>query len=149
MVSFFSKAWFLCDRPDLPTGTIGTIMWKPGLIETNFGLYSNSLRTARPEIHLLFSGYHNSNYSYKEIPCARSTGTFAHSALQPLSTPIYFFSYISTKERRCFFFFLYWKNKLRANCDFLYDHEVASYQHGNKYTGLFVIHWTSIGSIKA
>lgn len=105
MVSFFSKAWFLCDRPDLPTGTIGTIMWKPGLIETNFGLYSNSLRTARPEIHLLFSGYHNSNYSYKEIPCARSTGTFALCALQPLSTPIYFFSYISTKERRCFFSF--------------------------------------------
>lgn len=29
-------------------------MWKPGLIETNFGLYSNSVRTARPEIHLLF-----------------------------------------------------------------------------------------------
>ena len=49
MVSFFSKAWFLCDRPDLPTGTIGTIIWKPGLIQTNFGLYSNTLRTARPE----------------------------------------------------------------------------------------------------
>ena len=49
MVSFFSKAWFLCDRPDLPTGTIGTIIWKPSLIQTNFGLYSNTLRTARPE----------------------------------------------------------------------------------------------------
>ena len=49
MVSFFSKAWFLCDRPGLPTGTIGTIIWKPSLIQTNFGLYSNTLRTARPE----------------------------------------------------------------------------------------------------
>ena len=49
MVSFFSKAWFLCDRPDLPTGTIGTIIWKPSLIQINFGLYSNTLRTARPE----------------------------------------------------------------------------------------------------
>ena len=80
MFSFFSKAWFLCDRPDLPTGTIGTIIWKPGLIQTNFGLYSNTLRTARPETtSAVFAGYY-SNYSYKEILCARSARTFAHIA---------------------------------------------------------------------
>ena len=61
------------------------------------------------------------------------------------------FTFLVTFPRKkdVVFFLFYWKNELRANCDFLYDHEVASYRHGNKYTGLFVIHWTSIGSIKA
>ena len=48
-----------------------------------------------------------------------------------------------------FFSFYTERTSYGQTLTFCIYHDVASYQHGNKKTGLFVIHWTSIGSIKA